>query len=137
MQRLINSPFVERLRQKPKAVRVELAFVAALATTGVVGLLWGATLPFRLDTLPAQDEQELAEDSRSLGSFFSSARANMAQLIGAEGEPVEEESTGSVSGTYRPGAPAEYRPESRTSAEPAAVPIDRREVLIGTTTRSR
>lgn len=133
----MQQPLVDRLREKPKTVRVQIAFVTALSVTAVIGLAWGTTLPMRLDTAP-QDSGAVVKSETSFGVMFAGARANVAQLIGAvttEGDAPEE----STSGAYTVGAPegaaapSEYQIQKDESV---VEPVSRREVLIGTTTSS-
>ena len=136
----MNRTFIKRMREKPKEARVEFAFLSALATTGVVALLWVALLPMRLDGVNT-DGAELAGEEGTFGSFFSNARANLGQLIGAESQDESEEGNyteGSVSGTYEEGRPDDYKsgPVYTPKKEDGlAIPVSRREVRIGTSSR--
>ena len=141
----------ERLREKPKEVRVQVSFLAALCVTGVVGLLWGVTLPTRLQGFPGSDQSkgtgEQAQSEQNLGSFFTRTRDNIAQIVGGiTGESATDTSatSGDVGNTppqsdaYRVGAPPSEPPGYNDSPieepQPVVAPIDRREVRIGTTT---
>lgn len=138
------SSLLERLRDKPKEVRVQASFLTALSVTGVIGLLWGVTLPTRLQGLPQSNQTAQAEDENSLTSFFADTKNNLGQLIGATGEPIADDannqigSTSPKSDTYRVGAPTSevgsYNDYPLEEQEPVVKPVDRREVRIGTTT---
>lgn len=132
---------IERLRGKPKAVRVQVSFAAAAVLTALVALVWGATLPLRLGGLASVTSPASEAPVEESASFFSAARANMAQLIGAFGgetaEPTEESSTETgVSGTYQTGAPADAAPYQGAGLDrrSVALPVSAREVRIATST---
>ncbi len=135
---------IERLREKPKDVRMQVAFMAALGVTGLVALGWGATLPLRLDALPTDGDKNVVfapREERSLGSTFAGARDNLGQLIGAlrSGEKPEPEGL-SPSGAYTTEAPEEAKraPYSmRRGSEAGVEPVGRRQVLIATSTRAK
>lgn len=119
---------IERLREKPKHVRTQVSFLTALSVTGVIALLWGVTLPMRLDT---SGETVARDDSRSIGSFFSDTKSQLGQVIGAG---VVDGSV-SETGTYQVGTPEDApRPSyQRTIPEGSAATPVRREVQIATT----
>lgn len=133
--------FIERLREKPKHTRVQVSFVAAVSVTALVALVWGATLPLRLSGLTSVASETSDVQQEETGSFFSSTRANMAQLISAFGGGAEEQGDEvpvetSASGTYRVGAPAEAAPYDGTGLDQrsAAQPVSARQVQIATST---
>ena len=134
---IMRPPLLERLREKPKEVRVQISFLSALGVTGVVGLLWVVTLPARLQGLP--ESGKAAAD----GSFYAEAKNNLSQIIGAAQERPEEmqDVPASASGAYREGAPpaetSGYNDFLFAPETPGVAPIDRREVLIATTTTTR
>jgi hypothetical protein len=140
---------LERLREKPKEVRVQVSFLTALCVTGVVGLLWGVTLPTRLQGLRTSDQTASAEGSNKVGSFFVDTRNSLGQLISATGEPVTDQmnaagndnevnNTPPSSDAYRAGAAAiespGYNDNPLETQEQVVVPVQGREVRIGTTT---
>ena len=154
----MKQPLLERLRDKPKEYRVQFSFLTALCVTGVVGVLWGVTLPVRLASFPQFKDVtgagEQAQSATALNSFFADTRKNVGELVNPSGTAVSENgtngdgSTGSADGSndvgntppksdaYTVGAPppqerSYFAPEKR---EAVVVPIDRREVRIGTTT---
>lgn len=138
------SSIIERLREKPKEVRVQVSFLSALCVTGVIGLLWGVTLPLRLNGLPHGDETAQAQSENDLNAFFASTKNNLGQLIGAAGggapddAPEERIDNAPKSDAYRAGAPsvepAGYYDNPFETKKPVVTPVDRREVRIGTTT---
>lgn len=132
--------FFERLREKPKEVRVRFSLLCALCVTGVVGLLWGATLPARLVRVqPNNEASKTAGDN--LNSFLSDARSNLAEVIGVS---AVRNGTGDApnpalpaGSAYVPGAPAQEQPgyyDSPFQGTPPVVPVARKEVRLGTTT---
>ncbi len=135
---------IERLREKPKEVRVQVSFLTALCVTGIVGLLWGVTLPTRLQGFPQADATAQAETGRDLASFFGDSKNNLGQLIGATGEEVtnnpdnESADTLPESDAYRVGVPEEepasYWDDPFEQEEPGVAPVNQREVRISTTT---
>lgn len=134
------SSVIERLREKPKEVRVQVSFLAALCVTGVIGLLWGVTLPMRLSGLPKPTEALKTAEESEVNSFFADTKNNLSQIIGAAQNPREEpeESATPGSDAYRVGAPpaetSGYNDSPFPPSIPAVMPVDRREVRIGTTT---
>ncbi|MBI4086557.1 hypothetical protein HY416_01090 [Candidatus Kaiserbacteria bacterium] len=137
----MKRPFLERLREKPKEFRVQMSFLGALCVTGVVVVLWGVTLPARMQVLSEHADPLETEPGTELKNFFSDTRDNLGQLIGASGEtPASpEEAPFGDAGTYREGTPSPEEPsygESSFQEKPVVMPVDRREVLIGTTTGS-
>lgn len=137
------SSLLERLREKPKEVRVQVSFLSALCVTGVIGLLWGVTLPTRLQGLSQSDQGE-TESQDGLYSFFTNTRNNLGQLIGATDETADDaqnetNDNAPKSNAYRAGAPIggsdSYGDYSLEEQEPPVIPVDRREVRIGTTTK--
>ena len=137
------SSIIERLREKPKEMRVQVSFLSALCVTGVVGLLWGVTLPTRLQGLPQGNQMAETEGGNGISAFFGDATSNLGQLIGATGEAQtagaeSEVSTPPSSDAYRVGAPttepAGYYDDPLKTKEPVVTPVNRREVRIGTTT---
>lgn len=135
---------IERLREKPKEMRVQVSFLAALGITGVIGLLWGVTLPTRLKGLSPSDEVAQTESGNDLGSFFANTRNNLGQLIGAtDGETSDDSETNAIdnapkSDAYRAGVPEVeprgYYDDPLEEQKPVVMPVSRREVRIGTTT---
>jgi len=133
---------IERLRKKPKHVRVQVSFLAALSFTGMIALIWGATLPMRALQFTPEGEVAVRERGDSpLAAFFSDTQANLAQLIGVttvEVETTSADSGVSASGAYQAGVPEDVvypsAYERALNAAPAAAPVDRREVRVGTTT---
>lgn len=133
---------IERLREKPKEVRVQVSFLTALCVTGVIGVLWGVTLPMRLQGFPPSDRAQSAND---LDSFFANTRDNLGQLIGATGKTLENDVQNKAvdnapkSNAYQAGAPLgapannDYQLEAQ---QPVVIPVNRQEVRIGTTTSS-
>ena len=137
------SSIIERLREKPKEMRVQVSFLSALCVTGVVGLLWGITLPTRLQGLPQGNQMAETEGGNGISAFFGDATSNLGQLIGATGEAQtagaeSEVSTLPSSDAYRAGAPVDaptgYYDSPFQEPQPVVAPVDRREVRIGTTT---
>ena len=137
------SSIIERLREKPKEMRVQVSFLSALCVTGVVGLLWGVTLPTRLQGLPQGNQMAETEGGNGISAFFGDAKSNLGQLIGATGEAQitgaeGEVSTPPSSDAYRAGAPVDaptgYYDSPFQESQPAVTPVNRREVRIGTTT---
>lgn len=136
---------IERLRTKPKHVRVQASFLAALSLTGMIALIWGATLPMRaLQFTPEGEVAERVPGDSPLAAFFSDAKTGLAQVIGVttvEVETAPADSATSASGAYQVGAPedTEYPSayERALNAGPTAAPVDRREVRVGTTTSPR
>jgi hypothetical protein len=128
----MKRPLLERLREKPKEVRVQASFLGALCVTGIVGLLWGVTLPARLQGVAGSGE------ATGDGSLYADAKNNLSQIIGAVEQPEAqtEEAPTSASGAYREGAPPAETPGYNDSPfapeQPPVMPIDRREVLIAT-----
>lgn len=132
----MSRALIERLKQRPRHARVQVAFVAAVCTTGLIATLWGAALPARIAALSGE---EPTRNGWGITSLFESARGTAAQLIGAlpsdDAPPPRE----TESGTYRAGAPEDatapgfrYTPGRDDSA---VVPAPRRQVQIATTTR--
>lgn len=136
----MKRPILERLREKPKEVRVQVSFLGALCVTGVIGLLWGVTLPARMQTLAENTDPMATEPGNELKNFFSDTQDNLGQIIGASGETTTENTEGQLgeTGTYREGAPPaeDQRYNAPFEEKPVVMPVDRREVLIGTTTSS-
>jgi hypothetical protein len=144
----MKRPFFERLREKPKEVRVQASFLMALGVTGMIGLLWGVTLPTRLQGFPKGDNEAdqtaQVEAQNSFMSFFADTKNNLGQLIGAAREATTTEAQQKVtdsapkSDAYQVGAPAdgvEYNKNYPLEKQaPGVTPVDRREVRIGTTT---
>lgn len=131
---------IERLQQKPRHTRVHLSLIGAIVTTGMIATLWGVALPTRIAAISGEEQ---ARTGWGVVSLFESARGNVAQLIGAlqggaEDAPPPRETE---SGTYRAGAPADATSSDFRYAPgrdaPAAVPTERRQVQIATTTREQ
>lgn len=137
------SSLIQRLREKPKEVRVQVSFLTALCVTGIIGLLWGVTLPTRLQGLSPSGEVAQTEDERDARSFFVNTQQSLGQLIGAtnggasdaQHEPID---SAPKSDAYRAGAsetePSDYYDDPFEKKEPIITPVNRREVRIGTTT---
>ncbi len=135
------SPLVQRLREKPKEVRAQVSFLAALCVTGVIGVLWGLTIPTRLSGLPQSIEGAQAQDStNSVNAFLTNTRNNLGQLISANGDVISESQAEDVSTTpptsdaYIVGAPEDQGDSE--GGQPVVTPVSRREVRIATTTRT-
>lgn len=135
--------FIERLREKPKDMRVQVSFLGALCVTGMIGVLWGVTLPARLGNLPNDDIGTEAQNASAMHSFFENAKSSLAELIGGTTEVTRDVPEGDVfdvppSGAYRVGAPegetdsTSYQPYAKP--EPVVTPVSRREIRIATTT---
>ncbi len=141
----MKRPLLERLREKPKETRVQVSFLTALCVTGVIGLLWGVTLPTRLRALPQGDQTAQAEGASSLSSFFADTKNNLGQLIGATGQATTTEEEQKIIGSAPksdaytvgapPGADANQNDYQLEKQAPVVTPVARREVRIGTTTR--
>ncbi len=137
------------MRERPKDVRVHVSFLAASAFTGLVALVWGVTLPARLDVMPSLATEQVTESQEGLGTFFSDSRASLGQVIGAMGteENASAPQQGSISetGSYMVGAPQEeadapsaFETYYGTGAQgSAAQPVTTREVRIATSTTAR
>jgi hypothetical protein len=134
---------IEKLRQKPKEVRVQVSFLSALGITGVIGVLWGVTLPLRLQGLPQGDQTAQVESANGLNSFFQSTKNNLGQIIGGISTTTSTDTQNQVidnapkSDAYTAGAPADAVPNNDYQLEaqqPVVTPVNRQEVRIGTTT---
>ncbi len=110
---------VEKLRDKPKETRVQVSFLSALCVTGLVGLLWGLTLPMRLGELPQDDTGEQARSASNLHSFFENTKNSLAQLISGTSEAVPEIPDTDTAGTPPSGAYRVGAPEGQTETYPA------------------
>ncbi len=124
---------IEQLREKPKTVRVQVAFLTALSVTAVIGLTWSTTLPARFEGMPAAGADVVAATTEPNG-FFANARANLGQVISAfRGEEEVPDRNTAPSGAYTTDVPAR---DMNVFAAPKTVvePVSRREVLIATTT---
>lgn len=132
----MKRPLLERLRDKPKEVRVQVSFLGALGITGVIAVLWGIMLPARLQ-IPSGGGVAV-EENAGMSGFFTEAKNNLGQIIGASDDPKKQEDLVlPETGTYREGIPAAEPPsyndspfQDRAPAEPAG----RREVRIATST---
>ena len=119
---------------------MQISFLSAACVTGVVALLWGVTLPARLQGLPHPKEVLETAGGSQLGSFVSDSQKNLSQIIGAAKDTSEDTSGNTTPGsdTYRDGAPPAKFPQYNDSPfapeKPIVIPVDRREVRIGTTT---
>jgi hypothetical protein len=143
----MNRLWIERMRERPKDVRVHVSFLAASAFTGLVALVWGVTLPARFDVAPTFATEEITETQEGLGTFFSESRTNLGQVIGAMGADEQPAPTaGSISetGTYMVGAPEEGDTPSAfevyygaNAQGSVAQPATTREVRIATSTSAR
>lgn len=78
--------FLDRLREKPREVRIRIAFVVAILATVCVGLLWVVSLPVRVDSLAGEEGKIIPEDEQSnLGDLFDLTRTQL-ESLGGEGE---------------------------------------------------
>ena len=71
--------FLEKLRQKPEAVRVRYAVIFAALVTGLIFLVWLSVLGVRLSNSPASDavlqgSSPFGTLKESVGSFFEAGR---------------------------------------------------------------
>jgi len=77
--------YLEKMREKPLAVRKRFAFICAFSFTAVVALIWGVSLPSQLAalslssvTLPETVDTDALEDS------FSEQNARLGEMVGTQ-----------------------------------------------------
>lgn len=101
--------WLERQRQKPKAVRVRVAFLIAIVGTALVALVWMLTLPVRLGSLELSPGNTENTDER--GAMFEELNTTI-----EEGRNVVERAIGNAQSASS--APATTSPGTTTRDNP-------------------
>ncbi|MFZ1987502.1 MAG: hypothetical protein WAV21_00490 [Minisyncoccia bacterium] len=81
--------FLDKLRQKPKHVRQQIAFGTAAATSGVVALLWMLVFvtsgPFSVSLKSDKSLAQSASSGASLDGAVAETKSSFTRLLGAAG----------------------------------------------------
>lgn len=102
-----------RIRNKPKAVRKQIAFSGALAATSVIAIVWLSTLPERYQTVSVEEVvEESSEATGGLRSFFAGVREQVA----------------AVSSVWQGEESAET--EGTATSTPSITPVDAPQIVI-------
>lgn len=130
--------WLERMRRKPKFVRDKLAFLAAVAVTGVIALTWSTTLPGHFAGINVEEGPE-KEAMGAFARFFSIAKSNLSAAIqsGSTDEGEENDAATSTppapqkSGVVIPDLSEQNIQEIKENKGPTPRPV-----LIGTTSNA-
>lgn len=89
--------FLDRLREKPDAVKAQVAFGTAFVIAGCIAVVWGTTLPARFadnEGLVAETGKAVTNDETglfsSLGDAFTSVRTQIGSIIESTSTESEE-----------------------------------------------
>ncbi len=73
--------WIDRLRQKPKAVRDQYAFFAAAGIAGVIAMIWVATLPNHFARMVEPTTGPEQEAVGAFKRFFTDAKLNLGAIV--------------------------------------------------------
>ncbi len=133
--------YLEKMREKPHAIRRRFAFMCALGVTLAIALMWGVSLPSQLASLSLSNV-DLPKDT-GLGSSISERNAELQGSLGNSEEMQEALSVFGEGGTYEggmPNMPAPQEPVPVVPDEPERVILETTtspKVLIATTSAGR
>lgn len=137
--------FLDRLRQKPRAVRARIAFGSAVGVTALVALVWSTTLPARFGELGGTIKEETVEQSATVQNSFDALIESATSGIAPEvAEDVRMEGEMYVPPEYQVGAmdtlgnwKTEEPAPTPEAAKPEQSPVtEDKVILIGTTTKT-
>ena len=129
--------YLERMREKPHAVRRRFAFLCASGVTLAITLVWGMSLPSQLAALSLSnvDLPEEVVGTDTLGESISEENANLKESLGTSAEVEQAFSVFSEGGMYGGNATASDTQEKPpTEAEAVRMEtVTAPTVLIATT----
>ena len=129
--------FLERIRQKPRAVRTQYAFFTSLMVTGLVAVVWLTSLPERFNQaeIATTESAESAQTFSEFSQVFSAARDTVANTIDSVRDLRADPETvqGPADALLLPEEPA-VPPAKKESSAAGTAPAQI--VLISTTTSS-
>jgi len=103
--------YIEYLREKPKSVRNQVAFLTALASMVIIVVIWSLSLPARIVAIVDGPAPVQAEDSTSSSrwlGFIVEMRDNLTARVSGSNQATESmiDSTGIDLGALRSNPPA-------------------------------
>ena len=82
--------FIERLRQKPAALRAQIVFVSAAAITGIIFFIWVSVISVQFGSIAPPEGERSEEESDSVTSF-SDVREDISALFDLGRTELQEE----------------------------------------------